>query len=179
MLFSDFPIRSCSSEQAERDSAGIVSLEQFALFALQLILLLFEAAEFGLGLILQFANPLSYPILRQRPKFRSKVYPLIKFLYLVRHLVDQQRPLVAVVPFIVPGRADEVRVAVAGSGFGVADNQPGATLSAIYRAFEIMLMHPRPFAVDMAFENLLYFIPCRGVSQRFVFTLTTYLPRIP
>jgi len=65
------------------------------------------------------------------------------------HLVNQQGALGAVIPLVVLGRADKVRVDLLSAGFGVADNQSGATLAAEHCAFEVVVMDALPFTVDV------------------------------
>ena len=52
-----------------------------------------------------------------------------------------------------------VGVSVAGAGFGIVDYEPSAVFTAVDSAFEIVFVNTLLFAVDIAFERILHFIP--------------------
>nr|WP_253182625.1 hypothetical protein [Arthrobacter sp. SW1] len=79
--------------------------------------------------------------------------------------VDEDGSDAAVGGFLAFGDADEVRVDVTVTAFGVVDDHAGAAASAADGAFEVMGMDTGPFAVAMAVKNGLDSEPGTGVDE--------------
>ncbi|MCL2351919.1 MAG: hypothetical protein FWC55_05235 [Firmicutes bacterium] len=107
------------------------------------------------------------------PELWRKCYPLIEFLDLFGHFVDQESLLGAVIPVVVLGGADKVGINISRGRFGIVNDQSGSAFTAVDCALQVMLVGALTLAVDMAPENFLNLVPGRFINGRIMF------PRIP
>ena len=156
-------------EEVEGDGVGVVGFEEFGLLGFEFASLGGEFLGVGVLAGVDVVELEAKVFLDGLPVFRGDVDVVVEVGNCYVDFVDEDGFEGAFSAVALTVGADEVRINLAVSGFGIVDDEPAATLAAADGGFEVVVVDALAFAVAVLVEDGLDALPSGVVDEGLVF----------